>query len=137
MAEQVVVSGLVEVPQSEIALILEAGYLYMEMQKYKEAEEVFAGVAALVPHSDVPWVSLSNLAVSQGKYDRSLKHIGEALKRQPDSALALAHQGETLIFLKKRDDARTALKRAVSIDPDGPAGAFAKSLLDGLAAEVI
>ncbi len=137
MAEQVVVQGLVEVPQSEIALILEAGYLYMEMQKYKEADEVFSGVAALVPHSDVPWVCLSNLAVSQGKYDRALKHLKEALKRQPDSALAEAHHGETLIFLKKKDDARVALKRAVSLDPDGPAGAFAKSLLDGLAAEVI
>jgi len=137
MTEQVVVQGIVEVAQSEIALLLEAGYLYLEMQKYKEAEEVFAGVAALVPHSDVPWVCLGNLATSQGKYDRALKHHKEALKRQPESALAEAHQGETLIFLKKRDDARAALKRAVSLDPDGPSGAFAKSLLDGLAAEVI
>jgi hypothetical protein len=27
--------------------------------------------------------------------------------------------------------------RAAALDPEGPAGAFAKSLLDGLAAEVI
>jgi hypothetical protein len=51
--------------------------------------------------------------------------------------LALAHSGEALIFLKRKDEARTALSRAVTIDPEGPAGAFAKSLLDALAAEVI
>lgn len=137
MTDPVVVSGIIDVSQGEIALLLEAGYLYLEMQKYKEAEEIFGGVAALVPHSDVPLVCLGNLALSQGKYDRALKHHKEALKRQPDSALAEAHQGETLIFLKKKDDARAALKRALTLDPDGPAGAFAKSLLDGLAAEVI
>lgn len=137
MAEQVVVQGLVEVPQSEIALLLESGYLYMEMQKYKEAEEIFAGVAALVPHSEVPLVCLGNLAVSQGKYDRALRHHKEALQRQPKSALAEAHQGEVLIFLKKKDEARAALKRALELEPEGPSGAFARSLLDGLAAEVI
>ena len=38
MAEQVVVSGLIAVPQSELALILESGYLYMEMQRYEQME---------------------------------------------------------------------------------------------------
>lgn len=137
MAEQIVVQGLVEVPQGEIALLLESGYLYLEMQKYKEAEEIFGGVAALIPHSEVPLVCLGNLAVSQGKYDRALKHHKDALLRQPKSALAEAHLGEVLIFLKKKDEARAALQRAADLDPDGPSGAFAKSLLDGLAAEVI
>lgn len=131
------VQGLISVAQSEIALLLEAGYLYMEMQKLKEAEEIFAGVAALVPHSDVPLICLGNLAFSQGQFDRALRHHKEALQRVPDSALAEAHKGEALIFLKKKDEARKALNRAASLDPDGPAGAFAKSLLDGLAAEVL
>ncbi|MFO0723596.1 MAG: tetratricopeptide repeat protein [Myxococcota bacterium] len=131
------VQGLIPVAQAEIALLLESGYLYMEMQKYKEAEEIFAGVAALVPHSDTPLICLGNLALTQGQYDRALRHHKEALQRQPTSALAHAHSGEALIFLKKKDDARAALNRAVELDESGPAGAFAKSLLDALAAEVI
>ena len=137
MSDPVVVEGLVSVPQTEVALLLESGYLYMEMQKYKEAEEIFSGVAALVPHSDVPWICLGNLAFSQGQYDRALRHQKEALQRVPESALAEAHRGEALIFLKKKDEAREALRRAASLDPDGPAGAFAQSLLDALAAEVV
>lgn len=137
MSEPVVVQGLIALPQTEIALLLESGYLYMEMQKYKEAEEIFSGVAALVPHSDTPLICLGNLALTQGQYDRALRHHKEALQRQPQSSLALAHSGEALIFLKRKDEARTALNRAVTIDPEGPAGAFAKSLLDALAAEVI
>lgn len=137
MSEPVIVEGLIPVPQTEIALLLESGYLYMEMQKFKEAEEIFSGVAALVPHSEVPLICLGNCAFSQGQYDRALRHHKEALQRAPESALAEAHKGEALIFLKKKDEAREALSRAASLDPNGPAGSFAKSLLDALAAEVI
>jgi len=137
MADPVVVEGLVKVPQGEVTLLLEAGFLYLEMQKTKEAEEVFAGVAALVPHSEVPLICLGNLYFSQGKYDRALKFHKDALAKNPKSALAQAHVGETLLFLKKRDDARVALNKAIELEPEGDAAAFAKSVLDGMAAEVI
>jgi predicted RNA polymerase sigma factor len=41
-----------------------------------------------------------------------------------------------LAFLKKREEAKKALNRAIELDPDGHAGAFARSVLDALAAEV-
>ncbi len=137
MSDEVMVQGLLEVPQREIALLLESGYLYLEMQKFKEAEEIFQGVAALVPHTEVPLICLGNLFFSQGRYDRALKFHRDALKRNPESALAQAHMGEALIFLRKRADAKNALEKAVSMDPEGSVGEFANSLLDGLAAEVV
>jgi tetratricopeptide (TPR) repeat protein len=137
MSEAVSVEGLVPVLQSEIALLLEAGYLYMEMQKFKEAEEIFSGVAALVPHSEVPLICLGNLAFSQGRFDRALKFHRQALERAPESALAQAHQGEALLFLKKRTDAKNALEKAIEMDPESDAAAFAKSLLDAVAAGVV
>ncbi len=126
-----------EVPQAEIALLLEAGYLYLEMQKFKEAEEIFAGVAALVPHSEVPVICQGNLAFSQGKFDRAVKLHKEALSRVPDSALGHAHLGEALLFQKKREEAKQALSRAIELDGDGPAGSFAQSLMDALDAGAI
>jgi tetratricopeptide (TPR) repeat protein len=137
MADPVIVHGIVDVPQAEIALLLESGHLLMEMQKFKEAEEIFAGVAALVPHADVPLVCLGNLAFARGQKDRALRFHKEALQRQPESALALAHKGEVLIFMKKLGDAKADLERAAALDPEGPSGDFARSLLDALAAEVI
>ena len=131
------VDGLVPVPQEEVALLLECGYLYMEMHKPKEAEEIFNGVAALVPHSEVPLLCLGNLFFSMGRFDRALKFHQDALKKSPASALAQAHVGESLLFMKKRAEGKAALERAVSMAPEGEAAAFANSLLDALAAGVI
>lgn len=130
MAGVEMLQGLIELPQPEAALLLEVGYLYMEMGKPKEAEEVFAGVSALLPHSDVPHVALGNLEFSQGRYQRALKHHQEALKVKPASALAQAHVGEALLWLKKSDEAKAALEKAISMEPDGSAAQFAKALLD-------
>lgn len=137
MSDPVQVEGLIEVQQTEIALLLEAGYLYMEMQKWKEAEEVFSGVAALVPHSDVPLICLGNLAFGQGQYQRALKFHKEAAQKVPESALAHAHQGEALLFMGKRDEAKKMLDRAIELEPGGAAAEFARSLLDGVAAGVV
>jgi tetratricopeptide (TPR) repeat protein len=130
MADVEMLKGLVEVPQPEAALLLEAGYLYMEMGKPRDAEEVFAGVAALLPHSDIPLVALGNLEFSQGHFQRALKHHQEALKVKPGSALAQAHVGEALLWLKKGDEGVTALKKAIELDGDGASAAFARALLD-------
>lgn len=131
------VDGLVPVPQGEVALLLEAGYLFMEMRKFKEADEIFTGVAALVPHSEVPLICLGNLAFSQGRYDRALKFHKDALARAPENALAQAHVGEALLFMKKREEAKAALEKAIALEPEGDAATFANSLLDAAAAGVV
>ena len=46
--------GLVPISQRDVTLMLEAGYLLMELQRHKEAEEVFSGVMSLLPRSEVP-----------------------------------------------------------------------------------
>ena len=137
MAGHEKVEGLVEVSREEIALLLESGYLYLEMQKPREAEDVFAGVAALVPQSEVPLICLGNLFFSQGRYERALKFHRDALKRNPESALAHAHAGEALLFMNRRPEAKGALDKAIALDPDGDAAHFARSLLDAMAAEVV
>jgi tetratricopeptide (TPR) repeat protein len=125
-----VIHGLIDVPKSEVQILLEAGYLYMEMGLFKESEDVFTGVSSLLPDSDVPRVALGNLFFAQGKFQRALKFHQEALKSRPDSAMAQAHIGESLLFLKKLDEAKKALKKAIDMEPGGPAAAFAKALLE-------
>lgn len=130
----VMVKGLVEVPQPEVALLLESGYLLMELGKWKEAQDVFAGVAALVPHSDVPLIALGNMFFAQGKFQQALKAHKDALVMQPKSQLARAHVGESLMFLKKFDEARQELDKAIAQDPEAPPAAFARSLLEAFEA---
>lgn len=121
--------GLVEVPQDEAGLLLEAGYFYMELGRPKEAEEVFTGVSALLPQSDVPRIALGNLHFAQGRFQRALKFHQEALKLRPESATAKAHIGEALLFLKKEKEGLAAVQEALQMDPDGPSAAFAQALL--------
>jgi tetratricopeptide (TPR) repeat protein len=130
MTDVEMLKGLIELPQPEAALLLEAGYLFMEMGKPRDAEEVFAGVAALLPHSEIPLVALGNLEFSQGHFQRALKHHQDALKVKPASALAQAHVGEALLWLKKGDDGVKALKKAIDLDPGGASASFARALLD-------
>jgi predicted Zn-dependent protease len=135
MSDEESVSGLVDVPRSEVALLLECGMLYLEMNKLEEAEEVFTGVAALVPHSEVPLICLGNLFFGQGRYDRALRFHRQALQKNPESSLAQAHIGEALVFANKRVEGKKALEKATEMGGDG--AAFAEALLDALAAEVV
>jgi tetratricopeptide (TPR) repeat protein len=119
-----------DVPQPEAALILEAGYLYMEMGGLKEAEEIFEGMAALLPQSDMPRVALGDLFFAQGKFQRALKFHQEALKVRPESAMAQARVGEALLWLKKTDEGLEALNKAIEMEGDGPGGQFAKAVIE-------
>ncbi|MCP4499397.1 MAG: tetratricopeptide repeat protein [Deltaproteobacteria bacterium] len=123
-------NALVEVPADEVKVLLESGYLLMEMGKNKEAEEVFSGVCALLPQSDVARVALGNLHFSQGRIPRALKFHQEALKLQPESSLANAHVGECLLMSGKIDQGLSALQKAKNLEPDSAAAAFAQALLE-------
>ncbi len=127
-ASPLVAGALVPVEQKDVVLLLEAGYLYMELGRTKEAEEVFSGVAALVPHSEVPQLALGHLYFSQTRYSPAHKAQAEALRLQPDCAAAHAAIAETLFFLKRPDEAKESLSRALELEPHGPAGEFAKAL---------
>jgi len=130
MGDVEILSALIDVPQQEVALVLETGYLYMEMGMLKEAEDVFSGVSGLLPTSDVPRVALGNLFFAQGKFQRALKFHREALKSRPESQLAKAHVGEALMFLKKTDEAKKTLKDAIGMDENSSAASFARALLE-------
>ena len=125
-----IVHGLIDVPQQEVGLLMEAGYLSMEIGKNKEAQDIFTGVAALVPHNETPQVALGHLFFAQGRFQQALQHHQEAAKINDKSGLAKAHVGEALIFLKRYDEGIKALREAIELEPDGLAAEFAKALID-------
>ena len=128
MSNDTTVNGIVPVPQKDVVLLLEAGYLYMELGKNKEAEQVFQGVGALVPHSEVPRMALGHLYFAMGRFNPALKAHQEAVKLNPGSAAAHASVAETLFFLHKPKEALAEIEKAIAIDGDGTAGVFARSL---------
>jgi tetratricopeptide (TPR) repeat protein len=111
-------------------MLLEVGYLYLGMQKFKEAAEVFEGVTTLAPKSEVPIVALGNVYCVQGKFDQAVKTYQKALEIEPKSAFATAYLGEALFFKGDKDEAIKTLNQASKMDPDGKSGDFARSLID-------
>jgi tetratricopeptide (TPR) repeat protein len=126
---QEIIEGLINVPKREVVAMLEAAYFLMRLQRYHEARDIFQGVAALVPDSDIPLVGLGNVHFAEGKIEQSVKEYEKAIEREPKSALAYAHLGESLLFEKKFDQAVKAIKKAISLEPNGLPAKFAKELL--------
>ena len=52
---------MVSLSQQHLALLMEAGYVNLGMQRYKEAREVFEGVHVLKHDSEIPLVALATL----------------------------------------------------------------------------
>lgn len=122
--------SLVPAAQRDVTLMLEAGYLFIELNKHKEAEEIFSGVAALVPSSEVPHLALGNLHFSQGRFAPALKAHQHAVDLNGASAIAHALVAESLFFLKRSPEALAALDAALALPNDGSAHEFAKALKD-------
>ncbi len=121
---------MIPLPSEDMRILLEAGYLYLGMNRYKEAREVFEGVVTLAPKSDVPLVALGNVFCVQGKFDEAIKQYEKALEVDGKSAFAKAYLGEAQLFKGQEDLAKKTLEEASKMDPGGKSGDFARALLD-------
>jgi tetratricopeptide (TPR) repeat protein len=114
--------------KEEIALLMEAGFLYRDGEKFDEARDVFRGVRALSPKSEVPEVALGTVSFHARDFEGAIAHYQEALKLNPQSAYAYAHLGEAELFRMDKKAARGYLKKALELDPKGEFGKMARSL---------
>jgi len=122
----------VEASQEEIIFLMEAGFIYRDAGKYQEARDVFRGVTALRPDSEIPQVAIGTTFFVEGKLDEAITAHQAALEKHPESAYAYAHLGEALFMKKEFDTAREKLSRAVELDPEGDYGRMAQSILEVL-----
>lgn len=122
---------MIDVPRDDVVVMLEAGYIYLAMKRFKEARQVFEGICEIAPNHDVPTVALANVFFAQEKYMEAIRTLKGAIKDNPNSAFAHAHLGEAQMFYGKRDEARESLNKASKLEPskDGKAGEFARSIL--------
>lgn len=130
MAETSEISGsLVPLARQQAGILLEAGYIWLDMGKYDHAREVFAGAAALMPKSEVPQLALGTLEFSQGRHDKALQAWRTAQRLAPHSSLPRAHCGEALLFMGKVVEALKELKAAMDLEPESDGARLAQSLM--------
>lgn len=120
----------VTLSNEEVALLIEAGFIYRDSNRFQEARDVFEGVQALLPQSEAMDVALGTVEFHQGHFDAAIKHYAKALEKNARSAYAYAHLGEAYLFKLKKQEARKFLGRAMELDPRGDFGKLARSLLE-------
>ena len=123
---------MISIAREDLVVLMESGYIYLGMTRYREAREVFEGVMLLIPHSDIPEVALGNVYFCERKFDQAIRAYHNALKKNNTSAFAMAHLGEALFFKGKRQEAIAQLTKAVSLDPEGKSGQFARTLMEAI-----
>lgn len=123
---------MIEMDKKGLAVMMEAGYVYIGMKRFKDARELFLGLTALVPDSDVPHVALGNVDFCDGKLPHAIKHYKHALKLDPNSLFAQVYLGEALFFAGEKDEAMELLNGVMKSDRGGGAGEFAKALVDAI-----
>lgn len=123
---------MIEMDRSYLGLMMEAGYILLGMQRFKEAKEVFEGVSVVAPESDIPLVALGSVEFCQGKFAQAMKKYTSALKKDPKSTYAQAYMGEALFFSGKKKEAVDTLTKVIKVDKGGRAGDFAQALLDAI-----
>lgn len=119
---------LIDLEKEHLGVMMEAGYIYIGMRRYKEARELFEGLAALVPASDIPLVAEGNVLFCEGRLVRAIALYRKALKLDPGSIFAKAYLGEALLFSGRKDEALELLGVVAKCDSGG-AGEFARALL--------
>ncbi|MBI2974642.1 MAG: tetratricopeptide repeat protein [Deltaproteobacteria bacterium] len=123
---------MISIEREHLGLMMEAGYVYLGMQRFKEARDVFEGVTSLAPESEIPLVALGSVDFCQGKFTNAIRRYKKALKINPQSTYALAYMGEALFFMGKKAEAVKQLNEVNKLEPAGKASDFAKALLDAI-----
>ena len=116
--------------REEVAFLVEAGIIYRDAKNFQAARDIFSGLRALFPSSDSPEVFLGTVEFQQGKFTEAEVHYRKALELNPRSAFAYAHLGESYLFRKDKETARTHLKNALALDPLGEFGKMARRLME-------
>jgi tetratricopeptide (TPR) repeat protein len=124
-----IAGSLVPVARQQAMILLEAGYIWLDMGKFDKAKDVFAGAAVLMPKSEVPQLALGALEFAQGRHDKALQSYRAAQRLAPGASLPRAHAGEALLFMGKVPEATKELKAAMDLEPESDGARLAQALM--------
>ncbi len=99
------------------------GHLRLTMGKFSEAEHDFDQALELNDQYEPALRGTGICKIRQGKFADALKDLDQAVAKEPRDASAHLFQGFALASLDRREEARAALLKALSLDAAGAARA--------------
>ena len=96
------------------------GYLYWRSHQYDEAKREFETELALDPNNAQALTYLGDIEMKRNNLDTALSFLRKAVQARNDIRVAYIDIGAILMQQKQYEDATTALRRAVALDPAQP-----------------
>ena len=105
-------------PQSVATRMAQGSYLYRIERDFAGAERVYRGIVEQQRNLNEAWQFLGLVERRQGKWEQALADLKEAAKLDPRNAgLMTTIGGETLLNMRRFDEAHDWLIRALAIAP--------------------
>lgn len=117
-----------QIPAREIALLMEAGHICRYARRFREAREIFQGVAVLLPVREPADLALAAVACDERKFNEAEKLCRSILQVNAGSVAAFAQLAEIQIMRGDSARAMTTLKTAYNFRPAGPMLSLVRSL---------
>jgi len=96
------------------------GKVYLDMEKYREAEETFKFLLKLAPQDDRAFNRLGMIAEKQGDWEKAAQYFEKSIALNPDLAIRYFDLGRLYIRLNKPALALRNYAKAVDIEPGNP-----------------
>jgi tetratricopeptide (TPR) repeat protein len=98
-------------------LLLRQGYVLIQLERFKEAKELYLELIKLNPLEDMAYVSLANVLHKLGEDDDSIKYHLKAIELDKSYAPHYYNYGNTLYEIGKKEEALKAYSQALKLDP--------------------
>jgi tetratricopeptide (TPR) repeat protein len=117
------------IPAKEIALMMEVGQICRYARRFREAREIFQGVALLLHVRETADLAIAAVACDEHKYDEAESLCHRVLTANRRSVAAYAQLAEIQILRKDIEAAKNSLRLAHDLRPGEPLSSLVKSLL--------
>ncbi len=122
------------------AQLAQGEYRYRVLRDFAGAAQTFASVLQQAPNNAIAMQYLGLVERRQGKWEASLQHLQQAAVHDPrNPGLMVVIGGETLANMRRYNEARVWLDRALAVAPDSSLATFYKAfsyLLQGRMGDV-
>lgn len=120
-----------EIPAELLQLLTDVGYVAIGSGKKAAAECIFRGILAARPENVYVYIASAFMHMAFGEYAEALKLlVKDALRIDPEHAMAWAFYGFLLHQVGQRGQARNVLERIVVEDRDEDAVALARKIIE-------
>ncbi len=129
-------AGIIEHGRDDRIWLLETGFVYLDMGQTEAARETFAGLTALAPEEATYHAALGQVLTAEGNLSDARRALRKAVDLDPNQAYSRCLLGDVLVRSKQVDPGKEELRQAMELEPDGPAGLTAKTILEGVEADL-